>query len=125
MSSKCDVTAISDQLELLQDESITFESFLLKAASRAFTKVFPEVETPNIAQVVQDSEQLGVKFHQRANELQMSDFAAQELSEGVYGYDSAAAIGACSLTITQVANSVESLPIINHAALISLHFTEP
>ena len=69
MSSKCDVTAISEQLEMLQDEQVSFESFLLKAASRAFTKVFPEVETQNIAQVVQDSEQLGVKFHQRANEL--------------------------------------------------------
>lgn len=55
----------------------------------------------------------------------MSDFAAQELSEGVYGHDSAEAIGACPLTITQVANSVESLPIVNHAALISLHFTQP
>lgn len=75
--------------------------------------------------MVQDSERLGVQFHQRANELQMSDFAAQELSEGVYGHDSAEAISACPLTITQVANSVESLPIVNQSALICLHFTQP
>lgn len=56
MSSKCDVTAIAAQLEEMKEESVTFESFLLKAASRAFAKAFPEVETQNIARVVQDSE---------------------------------------------------------------------
>jgi pyruvate/2-oxoglutarate dehydrogenase complex dihydrolipoamide acyltransferase (E2) component len=125
MSSKCDVTAITAQVNLLNESSVTFESFVLRAASRAFTKAFPEVETQNIARVVQDSEELGVKIHERANESRMSDFASQELAAGVYGHDSGEAISACPLTITHVRNSTESLPIVNHAALISLHFTQP
>ena len=60
MSSKCDVTAVTAQLKEMSEESVTFESFLLKAASRAFSKAFPEVETQNIARIVQDSEKLGV-----------------------------------------------------------------
>jgi len=52
MSSKCDVTAITAQLEAMQDESVSFESFLLKAAAKAFSKAFPEVEAKNIARVV-------------------------------------------------------------------------
>lgn len=45
MSSKCDVTAIAAQLQEMNEDSVSFESFLLKAASRAFSKAFPEVET--------------------------------------------------------------------------------
>lgn len=125
MSSKCDVTAISAQLEAMQDESVNFESFVLKAAAKAFSKAFPEVEAKNIARVVQDAEQVGVQFHARANELQMGDFASQEVAEGMYGHTQADAISACPLVISQVAHSVESLPIVSHAALISLHFTQP
>lgn len=70
------MTAITAQIKELNDESVTFDSFLMKAASRAFSKAFPEVENQNIARIVQDSEKLGVQFHTRANEKQMSDFAA-------------------------------------------------
>ena len=75
MSSKCDVTTVAAQLEALKDESVTFESFLLKAAAKAFGKAFPEVDTLNIANLVQNSEQSGVQFHARANELQIGDFS--------------------------------------------------
>jgi len=52
MSSKCDVTTITSNIEKLGDESFTFENFMMKAASTAFSRVFPEVETQNIARIV-------------------------------------------------------------------------
>jgi hypothetical protein len=49
MSSKADVTAAN---ELIKVGSASFESYVLKAASAAFKKVFPQ--DANVARVVSD-----------------------------------------------------------------------
>lgn len=58
----------------------------MKAATKAFKKVFPDVKDVNVARVVQDSEQHGVQFYARANELQVGDFGRADVIEGLYGY---------------------------------------
>ena len=50
MSSKCDVTTISEQLAL--NDSISFECFVMKAASKSFSKVFTDVPQTNVSRVV-------------------------------------------------------------------------
>ena len=66
MSSKCDVTEIEAQLQ--NSEGISFESFILKAASKSFSKVFKDVDTTNVSRVVTGDEQ-GIQFYESANEL--------------------------------------------------------
>ena len=66
MSSKCDVTEIDAQLQ--NSEGISFESFILKAASKSFSKVFKDVDTTNVSRVVTGDEQ-GIQFYKSANEL--------------------------------------------------------
>lgn len=58
MSSKADVTSAN---ELLKHGSASFEDYVIKAASKAFTKVF--TQDANVASVQDD----GVKFIQNAN----------------------------------------------------------
>ena len=52
MSSKCDVTSIDKQIEATGGAA-GFESYVLKAASKAFSKVFPDHQKTNISRVVQ------------------------------------------------------------------------
>lgn len=66
MSSKCDVTTIDAQLQ--GAENVTFESFVLKAASKSFAKVFKDVGATNVSRVVTGKEQ-GIQFYESANEL--------------------------------------------------------
>ena len=57
--------------------------------------------------------------------MQVGDFSGVDVVKGLYGYSQVDQIAACPLIVSQVASSVESLPIVNHSALISLHFTQP
>jgi hypothetical protein len=64
MSSKCDVSLVAKQIKALGDDSsVSFESYLLKAAAKSFSKVFPE-EGSNISRVHQS----GLTFHKAADE---------------------------------------------------------
>jgi hypothetical protein len=94
MSSKADVTAAS---ELLKHGSASFESYVIKAASAAFAKVFPD--DANVARVV-DGEESGVKFIQKANEMLLEDLTNAELTAGVNNFSDG--LPQCGLTVTQV-----------------------
>ena len=69
MSSKCDVTAIDIQLK--NAEGVSFESYVIKAASKSFAKVFKDVGATNVSRVV-GGEKQGIQFYENANELQLS-----------------------------------------------------
>jgi len=103
------------------DGLATYESFILKAASKSFAKVFPEVAS-NVTRVV-DGEDSGIQFYEKANELQLSQLGSSEVHKGLssFSVDSPPS----GLTVSQNANSLESLPIVSSNSLISLHFTEP
>lgn len=107
MSSKVDVTGIKAEL---------FEAFVMKAASKSFAKTF--ATNVNVSRIVKG----GVQFYESANDLQISAFGSQEVhSVNPYASNSPSA----ALTISQVASSVESLPIVDAKGMISLHFTPP
>ena len=120
MSSKCDVTAIDAQLQ--GAENVTFESFVLKAASKSFAKVFKDFGATNVSRVVAGEEQ-GIQFYENANELQLSDLGSSEVHEGLYPFSTNSP--PAGLTVSQNLNSLESLPIVSANSLISLHFTSP
>ena len=124
MSSVCDVSSIDNQMKIVGDDSVSFESYLLKAASKAFSKVFPEQQKANVSRVVssQDGED-GLQYYQAANDLRLSQLGSNDLHEGLSSFS--AGSPPSQLTISQVNNSWESLPIVSPTALISLHFTQP
>ena len=62
ISSKCNVSRIIKQME--EDDSVNFEGYVLKAASVAYKKVFPELDA-NLARIEAD----GIRFYQDANEM--------------------------------------------------------
>jgi len=43
------VTAVQNQVKAIGDDKITLQNFLHKAASKAFTKTFPDLGNANIA----------------------------------------------------------------------------
>ena len=47
-----------------EDDSVDFEGYVLKAASVAYKKVFPELDA-NLARIEAD----GIRFYQDANEM--------------------------------------------------------
>lgn len=61
------------------DKQINFESFVLKAAAKAFSKVFPEFSNINIARSVEGKNE-GVKLILKANELLLKQFNHTDMS---------------------------------------------
>lgn len=107
MSSKVDVTGINQEL---------FEGYLLKAASKAYSKVFGS--SVNVSRIVSD----GLKYYEAANEMQIGQFGSSEVhSVSAFSSNSPPS----GLTISSVNSSLESLPIVDGKSLISLHFTPP
>ena len=49
-----------------------FSNYILKAASKAFVKVFDEHEKANISKVVSGGDPSGLQFYQAANDLRLS-----------------------------------------------------
>ena len=84
MSSVCDVTAIDSQIRAVGDENVTFENYLLKAASKAYHKVFEH--NANVSRVTAD----GLQYYQSANEKQLSGLssASHEVHEGLNSFGS-------------------------------------
>ena len=68
MSSQCDVSIIEAQVKELGADTIAYDNYVLKAASKAFGKVFPDQPKVNLQQVISNSEDKGMKFIQAANE---------------------------------------------------------
>lgn len=68
MSSLCDVSIIEAQVKELGIETISLDNYVLKAASKAFIKVFPDEPTMNLQQVISNKEDKGMKFIQAAYE---------------------------------------------------------
>lgn len=76
----------------LTEAPVRYESFLLKAASAAFARTFEGLGDTNVARIVKRMDQTasGVKFFQRANELQLSQLAEGSLVDGASGFDNGA-----------------------------------
>lgn len=49
---------------MIGDDNVTFENYLLMAASKAYTKVFEGEDKANVSRVTSD----GLKYYQAANE---------------------------------------------------------
>jgi len=92
---------------------------LHKAASKAFSKTFPEIGDANIARVVPG----GIQFTQNANNQQLGSLSGQETHEGLSNFGSNSP--PAHIVISQVESSMEALPIADASSIISLHFTAP
>lgn len=57
---------------------ITFESFLLKAVSKAYAKTFPEAGKTNVTRVVANG---GLQVYEAANQKQVGDLGAAEVHD--------------------------------------------
>lgn len=68
MSSMCDVSIIEEQVKELGMDTIAYDNYVLKAASKAFSKVFPDEPKVNLQQVISNKDDKGMKFIQAANE---------------------------------------------------------
>ena len=64
----------------------------------------------------------GLQYYQAANDQQIGALGHADVNQ-VLNYSRASP--ASLLTISQVENSLESLPIVPSASMISLHFTNP
>ena len=123
MSSMCDVSIIEAQVKELGGDAVAYDNYVLKAASKAFSKCFPEEPQVNLQQVISSHEDKGMKFIQAANEQPIGALGGGETFADLYAYSTDSP--ACTLTVSKVANTFESLPIVSNRSLISLHFTQP
>lgn len=96
-------------MQSMTETPVRYESFLLKAASAAFARTFEGIGDTNVARIVQEKAEdeaaedaNGVKFFQRANELQLSQLAEGDLTAGASGFANAAPLNQCALTVTHV-----------------------
>lgn len=96
---------------------MTIDTYLVKAASKAFQKIFKQSNV-DISQFTQ-----GTLHHfkstdkQTTSQLKPTDLKVKS--------SFAADVPASLLEIHQVSHSVEALPITNPHALLTLHFTQP
>ena len=105
MSSKCDVSNI-DQSNL--------EQTILKAASLAFHKTFPDHDHKGL-----------VRVNQPGSATLFSSAHEQSISAFSEGQESDSSNVNAAITVTQVSGSTESLPISSPGSMISLHFSTP
>ena len=64
----------------------------------------------------------GIQYYQAANEKQIANLGHGEIHDVLnYSKSSPASL----LTISQVENSLESLPIVPSSSMISLHYSNP
>jgi len=117
MSSKCDVSTIVKRIEANPENSVSFESYLLKAAAKAF-KIVAE-EQASIARVTS----AGTQLYPNADELGLESLGNTAVNEDVRSFSPQSP--ATGLTVTQIEHSLESLPIATPGSLMSLHFTLP
>ena len=94
---------------------------MIKAASKAFHRVFPE-ETSSISQFV-NGQGAGLRFHERAHELNLGALNQTQIHENLVNFSTQNPVSA--ITVTHVDNSMESLPITNQQSMINLHYTSP
>lgn len=67
---------------MIGDENVTFENYVLKAASKAFTKVFDGHDEANVSRVTEN----GLKYFRAANEKQLSSLGNAEEHEGLHNF---------------------------------------
>mmetsp|Transcript_12729 Transcript_12729/g.21458 ORF Transcript_12729/g.21458 Transcript_12729/m.21458 type:complete len:168 (-) Transcript_12729:194-697(-) len=120
-SANCDVTVIHG---LLAQMNVDFETYVIKAASKAYSRVFG-VAKVNVSRVIADqvSQANGLNYIPAANEKQLSQLMDLQLHDGLQAFSNQAPQS--EITVSQVDNSLESLPIVNQNTQISLHFTNP
>lgn len=118
MSSRVNVSAILKQIQN-SGEKISFESYVVKAAAKAFHKVFPD-QASNVSHFVTNS---GLRFHERAHEFNLRALNSASLHESVVNFTPSNP--ASGVTVTHIDTSTESLPISNNQSMINLHYTSP
>ena len=102
MSSMCDVSIIEAQVKEFGVDTIAYDNYVLKAASKAFSKVFPDEPKVNLQQVISNKEDKGMKFIEAANEQSITALGASETFADLYAYS--ADSPACTLTVSKVPN---------------------
>jgi len=93
MSSKCDVSLIDKQIQAA-DGAVNFESYLIKAAAKAFHKLFPEMQS-NVSRIVSNG---GVVLHSQAHEQSLSSLSHGELHEDLANFSGA--LPSAALTVS-------------------------
>ena len=100
------------------DSKLTVDALIVRAASKAFSKVFKL----NNLQVARVSGQK-VSIIKGSEKLSTSQILSNE--QKLAGGSFAADVPASQLEIHQVNHSVEALPIANQRSMMTLHFTQP
>jgi len=108
ISKPCDVSVIIKDFK-----DVPFESFVLKAAAKAFKDVVNnEKLTISRVKSVEDRHYVA-----NANDLRVGQFASSMVATALESQR--------LITVHRISNAVEALPICEEPALISVHFTDP
>ena len=87
--------------------------------SKAYGKAFPDSSKTNISRVAAE----GLQIYGAANELGVGSLSNAEVHSGVLNFSGSSPDA--DVTISQVDQSIDSLPIVSGKSMISLHFTLP
>ena len=120
VSVKCNVSDIVKQINQIGDSNIQFENFLLKAVSKAFSKAFPDNGAVNISRVVNAG---GLQVYGAANESQLGSLSNSEIHSDILNFSNAAPES--HVTVSQVDQAIDCLPIVSSRSMISLHYSAP
>lgn len=115
MSSYCSVDAALKNLHAY-DAKLTLDSFIVKASSKAFVKVF-KMSALDVNIVQKD----GVHVIKSSEKLQTSQIKGAE--QTIKARSFASDVPAALLEVQSLPNAVEALPITNPNSLMTLHYT--
>lgn len=113
MSTKVDVSAIQKQTKSF---GISFEAYVVKAASKAFKRIFPD-HPGSVSHFAS-----GLRFHPEASQSSLTAIQNSEIQQTSNFTDSTPS---SAVTVTQVSSALECLPVSSPQTLISLHFSQP
>lgn len=115
VSTKCDVTALQKQTKSF---GVSFESFVVKAAAKAFKRVFPE-HSSSVSQFTAG----GLNYYPDASQASLTALNHTQTQPSSQNFS--ASTPGSAVTVSQVSAALECLPVSSPQTMISLHFSQP
>ncbi|CDW83261.1 dihydrolipoyllysine-residue acetyltransferase component 1 of pyruvate dehydrogenase mitochondrial-like [Stylonychia lemnae] len=123
LTSTCIVDELLSTLSTY-DAKLTLDLFLVKATSKALSKVL-KAKNINVSRLVQDNKEKSVIFYQQTDRVNTSQLTSPKSSQQIQGSNFSQDVPQSLVEIYQVSSAAESYAVVNPSSLISLHYTAP
>lgn len=73
---------------MVGSDNLNFDCYVIKAASKAFNKIFLEHEQVNVSNIVSKQDGSGLQYYEAANEMTLSSLSGAETHSGLSAFGS-------------------------------------